>query len=197
MPTSRIAAMSSDVATGRRMNGRDGLTASCPRRTEPRSAPEPAEARSMTVTFAPSCSSSKLLLATTSPGAMPSTCVTPVVAGAGLHCSHVRDLGLDHVDERLRPVLLDGRRRDQRDAVQRVDEQARVDELVREEGVVLVVELGARLHRAGRGVDLVVEREQRAARDLLLRRSGRRRRPRAWLPAPGALAPRPAGPRRS
>src|SRR5215469_2639360 len=32
MPTSMIAAMNSDVATGRRMNGRDGLSAMSPSR---------------------------------------------------------------------------------------------------------------------------------------------------------------------
>ena len=42
-------------------------------------------------------------------------------------------------------------------SLQRVDQQARVDELVGKERVVFVVEHGAQLDGAGGGVDLVVE----------------------------------------
>ncbi len=86
----KIAAISSAVATGRRINGRDGFTAleSTLGAAAEDGADEAAEDGAdegaedwagalETVTLLLSCSFSKLLFATTSPGLMPSTWVLP------------------------------------------------------------------------------------------------------------------------
>ena len=84
MPTSRIAAISSAVATGRSMKMRDGFTEDAP----PGGAALPASGAEggalVTVTFAPSCSRSKRCSARTSPGVDPSTWVKPASVTPGL-----------------------------------------------------------------------------------------------------------------
>ena len=47
------------------------------------------------------------------------------------------------------------------------DQHSRVDELVREEGIVLVVKARLQLNGAGRGVDLVIQAEQGSFAELL------------------------------
>ena len=70
MPASRIAAIRSEVATGRRMNWRDGLTG---RRLGYRCGMAHFPGMRVTSTFVPSCSLSKLSAATTSPVFTPVT----------------------------------------------------------------------------------------------------------------------------
>ena len=155
-PTSMIATISSVVATGRRMNGRDGFIAVCAvaartplrcrrgcvgrrRRAPSGAAAGAASARRRVararLTLAPSRSWSAPSTTTRSPGASPERTATrsPSV-GAELHRAH-RDgvVGVDDDRRRCR-----ARRAGSpavgitRDVLQRVDQQADVDELVRE-----------------------------------------------------------------
>ena len=48
------------------------------------------------------------------------------------------------------------------------DQHARIDELVREEGIVTVIKARLQLDGAGGGVDLVIQTEQRPFTQLLL-----------------------------
>ena len=70
------------------------------------------------------------------------------------------------IDEGGLAVVLDGGVGNEGDALQGVDEQARVDELVREERAVGVGEESAQLDGAGGGVDLVVDGEELAGGEL-------------------------------
>ena len=72
------------------------------------------------------------------------------------------DIILNHIDERRLAILLNGRSRNQRHPPQCVHQQPRVDELVREERIVFVVEEGSPFYRPGRRVDLIVEGQQNA-----------------------------------
>ena len=97
-------------------------------------------------------------------------------------------VGLDDVDERRLRAALDRRARHDHGAAERVDEQARVDELVREERPVLVRKRRLQLDGAGGRIDLVVDGEQRAGRELRLADRGRRRRRSDGVPAAAAAA---------
>ena len=80
------------------------------------------------------------------------------VGDAGLDdADRDRVVGLDQIDEGARLAALDRGDRHDGGVLHRVDQQADIDELVGEQRLVLVVEHGAQLHRAGRGVDLVVD----------------------------------------
>ncbi len=72
------------------------------------------------------------------------------------------------VDERGLRAALDRGVRHEDDALERVDEEPRVHELVRKEPVVGVREDGLELHRAGRRVDLVVHRRELTGLELVL-----------------------------
>src|SRR5438093_7263441 len=79
-------------------------------------------------------------------------------------------IGLHHVDERSLRAVWDGGERDQRGGVRDAQEQARVDELVREERAVRVRELRLQPDGAGARIDRVVDRQERPggeAADLL------------------------------
>src|SRR5215471_7911934 len=73
---------------------------------------------------------------------------------------------LGDIDEGAGLATLDGGDRHHDRILHRVDQQADVDELVGEQGLVLVVEGGAQLHRAGGDVDDVVVRVEPADREL-------------------------------
>ena len=75
---------------------------------------------------------------------------------------------LDEPDVRGCGVALNGGGRQQRDAGLFLLEQARVDELLRDERVVGVVEKCAQFQRAGGGIDLVIDGRERAGCDLIL-----------------------------
>jgi hypothetical protein len=123
-----MAAMSSDVATGRWMNG-----ARRAHGAELVVGATPCRGGAVdTTTSAPSCNRSKLLLASTSPGSIPSTCVKPLSETPGLDGSHVSDVALDDVHEGFAVRSVEWQRRDQRHSAQRIDEEPRIDELVRE-----------------------------------------------------------------
>jgi hypothetical protein len=63
------------------------------------------------------------------------------VGDARLDVAHVRDVVvLNHIDEGDLAVVLNGRGGNQRDVLQRVHQQPRVDELVGKERAILVVE---------------------------------------------------------
>ena len=121
-------------------------------------------------TFIPGCSLSTPSVTTVSPGAIPfRIAVSSPWVSCDFDVAHVYGrVGLDDVDEGgLRASLERGRRDDHRSA-QGVHEQARVDELVREERQVLVGEDGLDLDGPGGLVDLIVQRQERARRELVL-----------------------------
>ena len=93
------------------------------------------------------------------------------VGDSRLYVAHVCDIVLNHVDKRSLAILLNGRCRNQRHALQRIHQQTRVYELVREKRIILIVELRSPFHRAGRRINLVVERDQLAGGDFRLRRA--------------------------
>ena len=97
-----------------------------------------------------------------------------------------RLVGLHHVHKGALGVVLDGRRGNQRGPVLRAHQQSRIDELAWEKGVVLVGKEGPELDGAGRGVNLVVHREERPGRQLCSLARGRRPRPPAS--GPGSTA---------
>ncbi len=72
--------------------------------------------------FALSCSLSKLLVATTSPGLIPVTAVSSSVRHTGLNVAHVRDVILNNVDERDLPIVLNRRGGNKGRSTQRVDQ---------------------------------------------------------------------------
>ena len=84
-----------------------------------------------TTIFDLSCSLSKLLFATTSPGLIPVTSVLFAFGDTRLHAALVRRIVLNHIDKRGGAVMLDRRRRNYRRALQRIHQQPCVDELVR------------------------------------------------------------------
>ena len=67
-----------------------------------------------------------------------------------------RAVAVQEIDEIARRPDLDRGVGRERDALQRVDQQANVDELLREKGALRIVEGGAHLDRAGGDVDLAV-----------------------------------------
>ena len=189
-----MAAISNDVATGRRMKGREGLMCRSRCRHYRR---RPGDGRrdhpdgclddrpgtaSRGVTFA--------VAGAALTGHVDLVSVFQLVEGAvgdlvaGIDAVHLRlavigDAGLDRalvdhavledVDEEALAVLLDGGGRDQRRALEGLDQQTGVDKLVGEEAQVVVGEAGAHLDGAGGGVDLVVQREDFAAGKFRLR----------------------------
>ena len=74
---------------------------------------------------------------------------------------------IHNIDERALLAILDRHVRDHELIGQRIHQQADVDELLREERVVLVVENRLQLRSARRAVDLVVEGHQHPGRQLL------------------------------
>lgn len=96
----------------------------------------------------------------------------------------------DDIHKRLRPVVLDCGTRYQNDTLTCPDKQTRIDELIREQSQVRILELAAKTDGPGRAVDLVVEREKFAGSDLrqlgaIVRIDGQtmttRDLPRTWL----------------
>ena len=101
-----------------------------------------------------------------------------------------RIIGADDIDISSRRAALNRVRRQGHDAVQGIYQEPCIDELVRKELVVEIIEIRAQLHRAGRRIDLAVERRNFAnckigdigavvGRDLE-RRSGVHRRHDFW-----------------
>ncbi len=91
-----------------------------------------------------------------------------LAGGAGGHGAHLhRVVGLHQVDEVAVRAGLDRPVWHQGGTVQGLQQQAGVDELVREQGLVGVGEGGADPHRAGAGVDGVVDGLHRARGELL------------------------------
>ena len=169
MPTSRMAAISNEVATGRKMNGRDGLTGRCSRSRWPRQAwstpPDLIRNDDLGVVL-------QLLKAAVGDHVSGIDAVNlrhTAICNSRLDAAHMSDAVLNHVHERCLAVVLDGGGGDQRHPLQRIHQQPGVHKLVGEERVVLVVEDGSRFHRARRRVNLVVEGQQLAAGNLRLR----------------------------
>jgi len=128
-----MAAISREVATGRKINGRDGFTAPVP----------PVELvpfALIAVRVAPSGVWSRRAYLksrlsrcpaiyrsccwrTTSPGLMPSTCVMPPSVTPGFTLRVWAKSFLNHIHERRLPILLDGGGGNERHALQGVDQQ--------------------------------------------------------------------------
>src|ERR1035437_3640208 len=81
----------------------------------------------------------------------------------------MHDIILNHIHERCLTILLNGGCWNQRHPLQRIHQQPRVDKLVGEERITLIVEDGSCFDCFRRGVNLVVERQQLPAGDLCLR----------------------------
>ena len=77
-------------------------------------------------------------------------------------------VGLHDVDEGCGAIVLHGSGRNQGDALQSVDQQAGVHELVGEQSQILIGKLGAEFDRPGGGVHLVIERDQLAGVENLV-----------------------------
>ena len=80
------------------------------------------------------------------------------VRNSGLYAAHVRDVVLNHVHKRCLAILLNRGGRNERDSLQRVHQQARVHKLIREERVIFVVEDRPPFYRSGSSIYLVIER---------------------------------------
>ena len=120
------------------------------------------------VTLAPSRSRSTPSITTLSPAARPEVIVVDLPSvGAGDDVA-LRDcvVGVEEIDEMARRPDLDRGVGRQRDALQRVDQQAHVDELLRKQDALRIVEGGAHLDRAGGDVDLAVVGRQRPLGEL-------------------------------
>jgi hypothetical protein len=76
---------------------------------------------------------------------------------------------LNHIHERCLAILLNGGSRNQRYPLQRIDQQPRVYKLVWKECGVLVAKDSAPSYCPGRGVDLIVQRQQLSGGNLGLR----------------------------
>jgi len=86
-----------------------------------------------------------------------------------LHGGHRhRLIVLDDVDEGSRRAALDRRRRHESRVGKGLHEHSHVDELIGEEREIRVRKFRAKLHGAGRGVDLVIDGDQLARRELRL-----------------------------
>ena len=72
----------------------------------------------------------------------------------------------DEEDKGPGSAALDGRRRNQRGVSPGFDAHAHVDELIRKENAILIGKFRLELDGAGRGVDLIVERQQPSGREL-------------------------------
>ena len=91
------------------------------------------------------------------------------VGNSRLYAAHVSDIVLNHIHERCLAILLNGGCWNQRHPLQRIHQQPRVNKLVGEKRIILIVEDGSCLYRPRRSVDLVVERQQHPACDFRLR----------------------------
>ena len=78
----------------------------------------------------------------------------------------MRDIVLDDIHERCLAILLNGRCWNQRHPLQRIHQQPRVNKLVGEECIILIVEDGSCFYRPRRSVNLVVECQQQPACDF-------------------------------
>src|ERR1019366_5662086 len=81
----------------------------------------------------------------------------------------MRDIVLNHIHERCLAILLNGGCWNQRHPLQRIHQQPCVNKLVGEERITLIVEDSSCFDCSRRGVNLVVERQQLPAGNLLLR----------------------------
>ena len=116
----------------------------------------PGRRRSMPSTTMASPATTPSTIETRSPSAGPSFTGRAPTVLSGTH----------HVDEQALRAALHRRRGNHHHVAQRVELHAHVDELVGEEREVRVVELRLELDRAGRRIDLVVGRGERAVRQL-------------------------------
>ena len=170
MPTRSRPAIRSDVATGRRMNGREGFISSRSRGPSPRAGARERSRRACRLHFR-----ARLQLVD-SLGHHDFSRGEPFRdrGGVALREPHLDRARLDglillhHEHERGLRAALDRGVRHENDALERVDEEPRVHELVRKERVVGVREDRLELHRAGRRVDLVVHRRELAGLELVL-----------------------------
>ncbi len=133
-------------------------------------APGACASRVTSSTLAPSRSLSAPSTTTRSPGATPlSIAVDFTLRGSELDRPDAdRAIGVDDEDEGPRRAALDRGRRDQRRVRPCFDAHPHIDELVREERAVGVRKFGLELDGAGRRVDLVVDRDELAGRELHL-----------------------------
>src|SRR6516225_3531445 len=76
-------------------------------------------------------------------------------------------IGIEDVHIGTRCTALHARLRNERRAMQRIQQQYRVDELLREEGAVIVGKTRLEADRSGGAVDLAVDRLQGPGRELL------------------------------
>src|SRR5580704_8067144 len=90
-----------------------------------------------------------------------------VVGSTGGDVAGLRLAVLDNPHEGLRAIVLNGRRVDEGDVFERVDQEAGVDELVGEESAAFVIEDGAHFDGAGGGVDEVISGGELALGDHL------------------------------
>src|SRR5580658_9966227 len=93
----------------------------------------------------------------------------PAGCNSRLDAAHVSDIVLNHIHERCLAILLNGGSWNQRYPLQRIHQQPGVHKLVWKERGVFVGEDGARFDCPGRGVNLVIERQQLPAGNLGLR----------------------------
>ena len=127
--------------------------------------------------LAPSRRRSTPSITTWSPTSRPlvTAIFSPSVTPVSTDPDRDRVVGLHQIDEGARLAALDGGDRHDGGVLHRVREQADIDELVGEQRLVLVVEHGAQLHRAGGRVDLVVDGGELALAELVLLRPVERR----------------------
>ena len=140
----------------------------------------------------PSCSFSKLLLATTSPGLIP--CHRRVLPSRDARLHRAASAPCCPGSRRqMKPVPLCWMAEDGISVAPcSVFTSSRVfTNWFGNSDAVPVVELGPRLHRSRRGVDLVVERQQLAASRSVFSAADRTRPPAASLPAAAAAEPAP------
>src|ERR1035437_7811688 len=81
----------------------------------------------------------------------------------------MRDIVLNHIQERGLTILSNGGCWNQRHPLQRIHQQSRVDKLVGKERIILIVKDGSCFNCSRRGVNLVVERQQLPTGNLCLR----------------------------
>src|ERR1700676_625729 len=81
----------------------------------------------------------------------------------------MRDIVLNHINERCLTILLNGGCWNQRHPLQRIHQQPRIDKLVGEERIILIVEEGSCFGSSRPGVNLAVEGPELPAGNLCLR----------------------------
>src|SRR5258706_3568386 len=200
-PASRMASISSEVATGRRIKGRDGLIALAKTIVDTGLARESAAVLGTAVLslstwrlvrfLYPLLRTRRLRRASVGIDQLYLRAFAQLVRtvdhhqvsrlDAALHLGGLAFCGanlerrdrrglirLDEEDEGAWSAALDCGGWNERRVLPRFDAHAHVDELVGEENAILIGKFSLELDRARRGVDLIVDRQQAAGRELVL-----------------------------